>query len=58
MNDANGFSGRDRELLARFGMTEAQVLADEAMAESETVPDGLTGLVKMQAAVGRLGERY
>lgn len=35
------FSERDRELLAKFGMTER----DEKMAESETEPDGLTGRV-------------
>lgn len=35
------FSERDRELLAKFGMTER----DEKMAESETEPDGLTGHV-------------
>lgn len=39
------FSERDRELLAKFGMTEEQVERDERMAESETEPDGLTGRV-------------
>ncbi len=38
-------SERDRELLAKFGMTEEQVERDERMAESETEPDGLTGRV-------------
>ena len=45
MTNANGFSDRDRELLAKFGMSEEQVLADERMAESETIPDDLTGRV-------------
>lgn len=39
------FSERDRELLAKFGMTEEQVERDEKMAESETEPDGLIGHV-------------
>lgn len=41
----DGFSERDRQLLAMIGMNEEQVLADEKMAESETVPDDLTGRV-------------
>lgn len=41
----DGFSDRDRELLAMFGMTEEQVLEDERIAESETIPDGLVGPV-------------
>ena len=45
MTNANGFSDRDKELLAMVGMTEEQVLADERMAESETTPDDLTGRV-------------
>lgn len=43
--DANGFSERDRRLLAMAGLTEEQVLKDEAIAESETIPDGLVGPV-------------
>ena len=39
------FSERDRQLMALVGLTEEQVLADERMAESETVPDDLTGRV-------------
>ncbi len=31
--------------MALVGLTEEQVLADERMAESETVPDDLTGRV-------------
>lgn len=38
-------SDRDRDLLARFGMTEEQVERDAAMAESETEPDDLNGRV-------------
>ena len=45
MSNATGFSDRDRELLEMMGMTEEQVLEDERMAESETVPDDLTGRV-------------
>lgn len=39
------WSERDRDLLARFGMTEAQVERDEIMAESEAEPDDLNGCV-------------
>ena len=39
------FSERDRQLMALVGPTEEQVLEDERMAESETVPDDLTGRV-------------
>lgn len=39
------FSERDKELLAKFGMTEEQVRADEERMESETIPDGLVGPV-------------
>ncbi|WP_131268819.1 ribbon-helix-helix protein, CopG family, partial [Bifidobacterium longum] len=39
------FSERDRQLMALVGLTEEQVLADERMAESEAVPDDLTGRV-------------
>lgn len=45
MSKENSFSDRDRDLLAKFGMSEEQVLADEMMAESETIPDDLTGRV-------------
>lgn len=41
----NGFSKRDKELLAMFGMTEEQVRKTEMVAESETIPDGLVGPV-------------
>ncbi|KAB5912265.1 hypothetical protein GA607_06605 [Bifidobacterium adolescentis] len=41
----DGFSNRDRKLLTLFGMTEEQVLEDEMIAESETIPDGLVGPV-------------
>lgn len=41
----DGFSNRDRELLALFGMTGEQVLEDEMIAESETIPDGIVGPV-------------
>lgn len=39
------WSDRDRDLLKLFDMTEEQVERDEAMAESETVPDDLNGRV-------------
>ncbi|GDZ51307.1 hypothetical protein MCC02034_18430 [Bifidobacteriaceae bacterium MCC02034] len=39
------FNERDRQLMALVGLTEEQVLADERMADSETVPDDLTGRV-------------
>lgn len=42
---SNGFAERDRELLRLIGMSEEQVLADERMAESETIPDDLTGRI-------------
>ena len=42
---SDGFSERDRQLLSMVGMSEEQVLADERMAESETIPDDLTGRV-------------
>lgn len=44
-NVTDGFSDRDRELLAMFDMTEEQVREAEMIAESETIPDGLVGPV-------------
>lgn len=42
---SNGFNERDRELLRLIGMSEEKVLADERMAESENIPDDLTGRI-------------
>lgn len=39
------FSERDRELLAKFGMTEKQVKDDVDRMESETADHGITGPV-------------
>lgn len=39
------FSERDRELLAKFGMTEKQVKDDADRMESETAGHGITGPV-------------
>ncbi|PAU69075.1 hypothetical protein [Bifidobacterium criceti] len=43
MNGEREYSERDQELLTMIGMDEEQALADERMAESETIPDDLTG---------------
>lgn len=50
-------SERDRELLAKFGMTEEQVEHDEKMAESETEPDGLTGRIHYGLHLGQPDEK-
>ena len=39
------FSERDKELLAKFGMTEQQVEDDAERMESETADHGITGPV-------------
>ena len=41
------FSERDRELLARFGMTEEQVRNDVERMEDEDADHGITGPVHM-----------
>lgn len=42
---SDDLSEHDKELLRLIGMSGEQVLADERMAESETIPDDLTGRV-------------
>lgn len=42
---SDDLSEHDKELLKLIGMSGEQVLADERMAESETIPDDLTGCV-------------
>lgn len=54
---SDGFNERDKELLKLIGMSEEQVLADERMAESETVPDDLTGRVHYGLHLERPDER-
>ena len=53
----NGFSNRDRELLALVGLSEERVLADERMAESETEPDALSGRVHYGLHLARPNEQ-
>lgn len=53
----NGFSNRDRELLALVGLSEERVLADERMAESETEPDDLSGRVYYGLHLARPNEQ-
>ena len=53
----NGFSNRDRELLALVGLSEERVLADERMAESETEPDDLSGRVHYGLHLARPNEQ-
>lgn len=53
----NGFSNRDRELLALVGLSEERVLADERMAESEIEPDDLSGRVHYGLYLARPNEQ-
>ncbi len=53
----NGFSNRDRELLALVGLSEERVLADERMAESEIEPDDLSGRVHYGLHLARPNEQ-
>ena len=53
----NGFSIRDRELLALVGLSEERVLADERMAESEIEPDDLSGRVHYGLHLARPNEQ-
>lgn len=43
MNGEREYSERDQELLTMIGMDEEQMLADERMAESGTIPGDLAG---------------
>lgn len=53
----NGFSNRDRELLALVGLSEERVLADERMAESEIEPDDLSSRVHYGLHLARPNEQ-